>query len=45
MHTPHGAIRPLPHGSQQSLVCVQPAVKRGMHGAATQTPVTSGLLC
>jgi hypothetical protein len=33
------------HGWQQSDVCVQPLVKNGTQVAATQTPVTSGLLC
>ena len=46
MHTAHGAMRPLPQGSQQSEVCVHPAWKNGMQLAcSTQMPVASGLAC
>jgi hypothetical protein len=45
MHTPQGATRPPRQGSQQSAVWAQPLEESGMHFAATQTPVASGLLC
>jgi len=44
-HTAHGAMVPLPHGWQQSEVCVHTDAPSVMHVGATQTPITSGLAC
>jgi hypothetical protein len=42
LHTPHGAIVPLPHGWQQSAVAEQPAVKSGTQSGFSQWPLASG---
>ena len=42
-HTAHGARWSTVHGSQQSDVCVQPDLKKGMHVGISHTPGASGM--